>query len=343
MATRCVTTRRARSRAWRTRCASSRTSGTTRLPASVGVEQRTSATRSTSGLSGSCPIALTTGVRQRATARHSASSLNGSRSSTLPPPRASTMTSTSGAASSDCSAPMTCSTARWPWTATSRTSKRTAGQRRWAFSRTSRSAALARPVTSPTVRGRKGSGFLQLGGEQPLGGHQRLEPLQPGQQLAHADRPDLERLEAQGAAAGVELRLGVQHHPVALAQRRDDGVHQGARGDDVQAHVGDRVAQHQVAGARPPVDLGDLPLDPHPAELVDPLHERAGDGPHGQRRLRAVRQGHARQPRCGDRSPRCAAVRPTPATIFASRCCDTRASSHQDEDRRRGGRGACEV
>jgi hypothetical protein len=110
-----------------------------------GVEQRTSATRSSSGLSGSCPMALTTGVRQRATARHSASSLKGSRSSTLPPPRAMTMTSTSGLASSDCSAPVTCSTARCPCTATSRTSKSTAGHAAPAFSSTSRSAALARP------------------------------------------------------------------------------------------------------------------------------------------------------------------------------------------------------
>ena len=76
------------------------TSGTMRLPASVGVEQRRSATWSSSGVSGSWPMALTTGVPAAETARHSASSENGSRSSTLPPPRAITMTSTSGHASS---------------------------------------------------------------------------------------------------------------------------------------------------------------------------------------------------------------------------------------------------
>ena len=52
------------------------------------------------GQSGSCPIAETTGVRHAATARISASSENGSRSSTLPPPRATTITSTSGSPSS---------------------------------------------------------------------------------------------------------------------------------------------------------------------------------------------------------------------------------------------------
>ena len=70
-------------------------SGTTRRAASVGVEARTSATRSSSGASCSWPIALTTGVRQAATARTRPSSENGSRSSTEPPPRAITMTSTS--------------------------------------------------------------------------------------------------------------------------------------------------------------------------------------------------------------------------------------------------------
>ena len=45
------TAARTRSRAWATRASSSATSGTTRLAASVGVEARTSATRSSSGVS----------------------------------------------------------------------------------------------------------------------------------------------------------------------------------------------------------------------------------------------------------------------------------------------------
>ena len=68
--------------------------GTTWRAASVGVEARTSATRSSSGASCSWPIALTTGVRHADTARTIASSENGSRSSTEPPPRAMTITST---------------------------------------------------------------------------------------------------------------------------------------------------------------------------------------------------------------------------------------------------------
>ena len=86
--------RGAQSRRW----SSSAMSGTSSLAASVGVEARTSATRSSSGVSGSWPIADTTGVRVPATARTRASSLNGSRSSTEPPPRATTITSTCGVA-----------------------------------------------------------------------------------------------------------------------------------------------------------------------------------------------------------------------------------------------------
>ena len=59
------------------------------------------------GESGSWPIAETTGVLIAATARTSASSENGSRSSTDPPPRATTMTSTDGSRSSACTASIT--------------------------------------------------------------------------------------------------------------------------------------------------------------------------------------------------------------------------------------------
>ena len=89
-------------------------SGTMSLAASVGVEARTSATRSSSGWSGSWPMADTTGVRSACTARIIASSENGSRSSIDPPPRATTMTSTSGLRSSFCSASMTSAAQRWP-------------------------------------------------------------------------------------------------------------------------------------------------------------------------------------------------------------------------------------
>ena len=142
-------------------------SGTTRRPASVGVDARQSATKSSSGVSTSCPIALITGVRASETTRSSVSLENGSSSSAAPPPRAMTMTSTSGSASSSLTAALTSATAVLPWTATSRIANRTDGQRRRAFSTTSFSAALPRPVTSPTCRGRNGSGRFRSASNSP--------------------------------------------------------------------------------------------------------------------------------------------------------------------------------
>jgi hypothetical protein len=57
-------------------------------------------------------------VRAAKTARQSASSEKGSRSSTLPPPRAITMTSTVSSLSRALSASMICGTAVGPWTGT---------------------------------------------------------------------------------------------------------------------------------------------------------------------------------------------------------------------------------
>ncbi len=145
----------------------SRRDGTTRFAASVGVDARRSATKSTSGASCSWPIALTTGVRQEATARTRASLLKGSRSSTLPPPRARMITSTSGIASSSASAAVTAATACTPCTGTSRTSKAIAGHRSRALTSTSSIAALARPHTRPIRFGMKGRGFLRSGANSP--------------------------------------------------------------------------------------------------------------------------------------------------------------------------------
>ncbi|SHW96689.1 Uncharacterised protein [Mycobacteroides abscessus subsp. abscessus] len=167
---RCTQLRRAcalRRRRSLTSACSAAASGTTRLAASVGVAARRSATRSHSGLSGSCPTALTTGVVQAAISRHSVSSENGSRSSTLPPPRAITMTSTCGAASRARRASTICGTALVPCTAVFRMSKWTAGQRLWATVTTSCSAADARPVMRPMVLGRNGIGRFIRGSNNP--------------------------------------------------------------------------------------------------------------------------------------------------------------------------------
>jgi hypothetical protein len=131
------------------------------------VAARTSATWSTSVVSVSCPTAVTTGVRVPAMARTRPSSEKGSRSSTEPPPRAMTITSTVGSASSRRSPAITDSAAVGPCVAQLCTTNCTAGQRRRAVTRTSRSAALSRPVMTPTTAGAKGSGRLRATSNSP--------------------------------------------------------------------------------------------------------------------------------------------------------------------------------
>src|SRR6266496_2424793 len=112
-------------------------------------------------------MALTTGVWQAATARISDSSENGSRSSIDPPPRAMIITSTARSASSRRSASVTSPTAYGPCTAAFSTRNRTAGHRRAALRRTSRSAADSRPQMRPTTPGRNGNGRFLAAAKSP--------------------------------------------------------------------------------------------------------------------------------------------------------------------------------
>src|SRR5665647_444925 len=169
-----VRARHTRWRVWWIAARCSMTSGTISLAASVGVEARTSATKSSRGVSTSWPMALTTGVTASATALTRASLLKGSRSSKDPPPRVITMTSTLRSASSSRRAVLTSGTVLGPWTETCRISNWTAGQRFRAFSTTSFSAALARPQISPTLRGRKGMGCLRSRSNNPSDARTRL-------------------------------------------------------------------------------------------------------------------------------------------------------------------------
>ena len=278
---------RIRCRAWSTAASSWETSGTISLAASVGVEARTSATRSSSGLSGSWPIADTTGVRALATARISPSSENGSRSSTEPPPRAITITSTSAWWSSRSRAEITSAAARWPCIVACTTSNVTPGQRRVALSRTSRSAADRGAVTRPTRGGQERERPLQRGVEEPLGGQQLSAPLELGEQLAEADHPDLAGVERERAAVGVVGRLGVHDDAGALDQRWVEAVEERAAAGHRHRDVGHRVAQGHEHRLQPwpPAHLGDLSLDPDGAEAVDPARDRVRDRPDRRRRL----------------------------------------------------------
>ena len=186
------------------RCAaSSVTSGTTSLAASVGVDARTSATRSSSGWSGSCPMADTTGVRIACTARSRASSENGSRSSTEPPPRAMIDHVDPGVALEPVEAVHHLGGGAL---ALHRGVRDLEGDRGPAAAGVLDHVALgggAGRGDQPHPRGQERQRPLQLGGEQPLRREQLAAALEAGEELAEADHPDLARVERQGAAVGV--------------------------------------------------------------------------------------------------------------------------------------------
>ena len=86
---------------------------------------------------------------------------------------------------------------------------------------------------------------LAVGGEQPLGGEQTAQRLEPGQQFAEPDLADLRGPQAERAALEPEVRTGPQHHPRALGDRV--GQH-AARAGDAERDVRVRVAQGQELG-----------------------------------------------------------------------------------------------
>ena len=206
-----------------------------------------------------------------------------------------TMTSTAGSASSrrrpvdDRGAPP-CG----PWTAQLCISNRTAGQRRRAVTRTSRSAALSRPVMTPTTAGRERQRPLADGVEQALGGQQLPDPLDAGQQLAEADGADLGGAQREGPAGDVVVGPGADDHAGALGELQPGTVGDVAVAGDRHRQVGRRVAQGQEDRGRAaaPRQLGDLALDPHLAEPADPVGDLAGDRADRPRRLGGRRCGH---------------------------------------------------
>ena len=129
-------------------------------------------------------------------------------------------------------------------------------------------------MTRPTRAGQERQRRLQLGGEQPLGGEQLPAALEPGEQLAEPDHPDLAGGQAR-ACRGWRRTTGLAC-TTTLAPSTSGGFSEsksGAGAGDRHRDVGDRVAQRQEDGvdARPAADLGDLALDPHRPEPVDPL------------------------------------------------------------------------
>ena len=185
-----------------------------------------------------------------------------------PPPRATTITSTSGSASRSRTAPLTWVTASGPCTATSRIRNRTAGQRRRAFSTTSRSAAEARPHTSPTVAGRKGSARLRSAAKTPSAASTRRRcsrrasssPTPTGRMSSTENESDPRPAQKRGRPCTTTLRPRGKRH----VQRIEDVAVAG----DLQRQVGVGVPQDQKDRRRPRAagDLRHLPLDPDRAQ-----------------------------------------------------------------------------
>ena len=156
---------RARSAAtWRT---SSIFSRTTSSAAADGVGALRSATKSAIVTSVSCPTAEITGIFDAAIARATASSLNAQRSSSEPPPRATTITSRSPRRLSVPSASAISLAAVSPWTRTGHTRTWRPAKRRVTTCRKSRTAAPVGEVTSPTRRGSVGSARFLAGSKSP--------------------------------------------------------------------------------------------------------------------------------------------------------------------------------
>ena len=158
--------------------------------------------------------------------------------------------------------------------------------RRPAASRVHQHVALGRAGPAgdqPDLAGQERQPSLAGPVEQSLGGQQLLELLEPGQQLTEADLANLVGPQAQGAASGVELRLGVHDHARAVAQVGRAEVEHVAVGRHGQAEIGRRVAQGEEhrGVARAAADLGDLAVDPHPAELGHPGADLLADDAHG--------------------------------------------------------------
>ena len=80
---------------------------------------------------------------------------------------------------------------------------------------TSRRAAASLPVTSPIRRGKRGSGRLRAGVEEPFGGQRLLQPLDRGQVRAEPEPLEREGAQPELALGGEEL--GPAEHVDALA------------------------------------------------------------------------------------------------------------------------------
>ena len=195
------------------------------MPAIVGVDARTSAARSQSGVSCSWPTAETIGTGQAGDRADEA--LVAEREQILEAAAAAREhddVDVRAARTARASASMTPCAARGPWTYVSATSTFAAGKRAWIVVMTSRFAAASFPVTSPIRRGSSGSARFRSAANRPFCRELRLQPLERGEVRADAEALDRERAHAVVAALLEELGPAEDVHALAVdeleAQRR---------------------------------------------------------------------------------------------------------------------------
>src|SRR5205809_417548 len=210
-------------------------SGLTSSAAAVGVGARRSATKSAIVKSVSWPIPVTTGIGHARIARATISSLKAHKSSMLPPPRTSNMTSHPPSRPAVLSAEAIFSAAPSPWTCTGKTTTSIDGLRRASVVSTSRSAAASRGDHADRARqGRQRS--FRVGIEQSLLFELVTEPKESLEQGAEPCAPHGFDIELEIAAGFVQAdeRLHLDLHTVArrpleilLALSEHDAAHLG--------------------------------------------------------------------------------------------------------------------
>ena len=231
-------------------------------------------------MSCSWPTAETTGTAQAATARTTRSSENGSRSSKLPPPRASTITSAPRLHRSPIAVAIE-SGARGPCTYVSATTT-FAGGKRWTMCVSTsllRGGVVAGDEADQPREARQRP--LALGGEETLGGERALEPLERCEMRAETETLDRQHLQPQLAALLVELGAAEDVHALALAQVELERVELAARHLRRQRRAVLRVLEREEHG-RPallPAELRHLALDPQRRQAVQPRRDARVERP----------------------------------------------------------------
>ena len=219
-------------------------------------------------------------VEQAAIARQSPSSENGSRSSSEPPPRVITITSTSARASSAASARRISGTARSPCTAVSASTKRAEGRRARALRMTSSGAAASRPRDQADAARPERQRALAAGVEEPVGVEPAARLLDAREQRAVAGGLDAVGAQRQLGALVVERHLAVHLHALALDRRAGRGARRPSgpsSPSSVAPSSGVAQREEDEAAVRVVAQIADLALDPQRRQLVDAPREAAID------------------------------------------------------------------